>query len=146
MVHLIFLCTWVFGLSRELFKLRNIEVRSMFFAGPSDRVIFSSLKVMDYTSAFQTTSHSTQVFVTTSPTYKTREGDGVVYWKHRGLPHWRPGFDSRSGRIIGKVWEYLRLIFISCLPSSMPDTGYTKGTGGDMRIIYVGFVYGDQAQ
>ena len=63
---------------------------------------------------------------------QTKKSGGVVCpagWssgQHSGLSHWRPGFDSRSGRFVGKVWEYLRWFFISRLQPSKPDTGVYK--------------------
>ena len=66
-------------------------------------------------------------------TFKPNASDG--YYKeagwssgntYSGLSHWRPGFDSRSGGSSEKVWEYLRWIFISRLPSPKPDTGVYK--------------------
>ena len=69
------------------------------------------------------------------------EFGGVAVAYHTDDPGSIPGLAVRRKSV--RVSE---VNFISRLPSPMPDTGYTKGTGGDGRIVCVCIVSCDQAQ
>ena len=90
----------------------------------------SNLAILCQCECLQTLSFPTSivgiVFFTSFGWVGQSHQAGWSSGKHSGLSHWRPGFDSRSGRFVGKVWEYLRWFFISRLQPSKPDTGVYK--------------------